>query len=50
MIQSKAQENERARCDMVASPRFELRSGDPESLMIDPYTTRLLTRHNQSLF
>lgn len=26
---------------MVASPRFELRSQDPESRMIDHYTTRL---------
>ena len=35
---------------MVASPRFELRSGDPESLMIDHYTTRLLNRSILSLF
>ena len=28
--------------EMVASLRFELRSQDPESRMIDRYTTRLL--------
>ena len=35
---------------MVASPRFELRSQDPESRMIDHYTTRLSKPENLLLF
>lgn len=34
----------------VASPRFELGSGDPESPMIDHYTTRLSVSPIHSLF
>lgn len=36
--------NERSSMGMVAPPRFELRSKDPESPMIDHYTTGLSIR------